>query len=52
MMSILDMRRAEVRYEGPMTPEEKKSWDRMLEFRDELQAEVSMFASGYKRLSK
>ena len=26
---ILDMRRAEVRYEGPMTPEEKRKWDRL-----------------------
>lgn len=45
---ILDMRRAEVRYEGPMTPEEKRKWDRMLEFRDELQAEVSMLAASYR----
>ena len=49
---ILDMRRAEVRYEGPMTPEEKRSWDRLLEFRDELQAEVSLFAAGYRRSAK
>lgn len=45
---VLDMRRAEVRYEGPMTPEEKRKWDRMLEFRDELQAEVSKFAASYR----
>jgi hypothetical protein len=45
---ILDMRRAEVRYEGPMTPEEKRKWDRMLEFRDELQAEISMLAASYR----
>lgn len=45
---ILDMRRAEVRYEGPMTPEEKRKWDRMLEFRDELQTEISMFAASYR----
>lgn len=45
---ILDMRRAEVRFEGPMTPEDKRKWDSMLEFRDELQAEVSMFAAGYR----
>lgn len=45
---ILDMRRAEVRYEGPMTPEEKHKWDRMLEFRDELQADVTMHASSYR----
>ncbi|WFL78272.1 DUF5681 domain-containing protein [Altererythrobacter arenosus] len=45
---IVDIRKAEVRYEGPMTPEEKKRWDRMLEFRDELQADVSMHASAYR----
>ena len=45
---ILDMRRAEVRYEGPMTPEEKKKWDRMLEFRDELQTDVTMHANSYR----
>lgn len=49
---ILDMRRAEVRYEGPMTHDEKKKWDRLLEFRDELQAEVSLFAGGYHRAAK
>lgn len=49
---ILDMRRCEVRYAGPMTPEEKKSWDRMLEFRDEIQIEVSMFADGYRQAAK
>ena len=49
---ILDMRRAEVRYAGPMTPEEKKKWDRMLEFRDELQTEISLFAGGYRRAAK
>ncbi len=45
---VLDLRRAEVRYEGPMTHEEKRKWDRMLEFRDELQAEVSMNAAAYR----
>jgi len=44
---IIDVRRAEVRYAGPITPEEKKSWDRMLEFRDEQQDEVSFFARAY-----
>lgn len=48
---ILDMRRAEVRYEGPITPEEKQKWDRMLEFRDELQTEVSMYAASYRELA-
>lgn len=45
---IVDVRRCEVRYEGPITPEEKKRWDRMLEFRDEQQEEVSRLASGYR----
>jgi hypothetical protein len=45
---ILDMRRAEVRYEGPLTTDEKKHWDRMLEFRDDQQEEVSLFANGYR----
>lgn len=49
---ILDMRRAEVRYEGPLTAEEKKRWDRMLEFRDEQQDEVSLFANGYRDAQK
>jgi hypothetical protein len=49
---ILDMRRAEVRYEGPLTPEEKKRWDRLLEFRDELQIEVTLFANGYREVAK
>lgn len=49
---ILDMRRAQARFEGPMTPEEKRKWDRMLEFRDELQTEVSLLAGGYRRAAK
>lgn len=46
---ILDMHRAEVRYAGPVTPEEKRRWDRVLEFRDELQTEVSKLAGGYRQ---
>jgi len=49
---ILDMRRAEVRYAGPVTAEEKRRWDRMLEVRDELQEEVSYFANGYRDARK
>ena len=49
---IIDVRRAEVRYEGPITPEEKKSWDRLLEFRDEQQDEVSFFATAYRKAHK
>lgn len=49
---VLDMRNAEVRYQGPITAEEKKRWDRMLEFRDDQQVEVSHFADGYRRARK
>lgn len=49
---ILDMKQCEVRYAGPLTPEEKKTWDRMLELRDELQIEVSLFANGYREAAK
>lgn len=45
---ILDFRLGNVRYAGPMTPEEKRKWDRMLEFRDELQDEVSRHAASYR----
>lgn len=46
---VLDLHRAEVRYAGPATPEEKKSWDRMLAFRDELQTDISLFADRFRR---
>lgn len=46
------MRSAEVRYDGPMTPEEKISWDRLLKFRDELQVAISLFAAAYRQASK
>jgi hypothetical protein len=45
---IINVRTGEVHYCGPITPEEKKRWDRLLEFRDEQQLEVSYFASGYR----
>lgn len=41
---IIDPRTAEVRYAGPMTPEEKVRWDRMLAFRDEQQEFVTFAA--------
>lgn len=44
---IIDTRNAEVRYAGPMTPEEKEVWDRMLEFRDEEQRFVTFWAGRY-----
>lgn len=34
---------------GPTTKEEKAGWNRMLEFRDELQEEVSMFAGWHRK---
>lgn len=45
---IIDFRNAEVLYAGPLTTEEKTRWDRLLEFRDDQQEEVSLFASGYR----
>lgn len=41
---IIDTRTAEVHFAGPITPEEKASWDRMLAFRDEQQEFVSLAA--------
>jgi len=49
---IIDVRRAEVRYEGPITPEEKIGWDRMLECRDEQQEYVSQLAGSFQKLRK
>ena len=49
---IINARTAEVHYAGPITPEEKKRWDRLLEFRDEQQREVSFFAEGYRDAAK
>lgn len=46
---IIDVRNAEVRYAGPITPEEKEKWDRLLEFRDEQQELVSFFAKQYRK---
>lgn len=47
---IINPATATVTYAGPLTHEEKLHWDRMLEHRDDLQAQVSLVASGYKRL--
>lgn len=49
---ILDMKLCRVIYAGPLTPEDKRKWDRMLEFRDELQQEVTLFAKGYREAAK
>lgn len=46
---VIDVRTSQVRYEGPITKEEKRSWDRLLAFRDDQQDEVSHFAEAYQR---
>lgn len=46
---IIDVRTSQVRYEGPLTKEEKRHWDRLLAFRDDQQDEVSHFAEAYQR---
>lgn len=46
---IIDVRTSQIRYEGPITKEEKRSWDRLLAFRDDQQDEVSHFAQAYER---
>jgi hypothetical protein len=45
---IINARTAEVRYAGPMTPEEKESWDRLLAFRDEQQEFVTFAAEKHR----
>jgi hypothetical protein len=45
---IIDVRKAEVRYAGPMTPEEKEQWDRLLKFRDEQQDFVTFAAKRFR----
>ena len=45
---VIDVRKAEVRYQGLMTPEEKQRWDRLLAFRDEQQEYVSHLAGRYR----
>ncbi len=47
---IINLDQGTVAYAGPITPEDKVRWDRMLELRAELQTEVSLLAGGYKRL--
>jgi hypothetical protein len=49
---IIDLRRAEVRYAGPATPEEKKRWDNLLELRNEQQDWVSAAARRYRGARK
>jgi hypothetical protein len=45
---LINARTAEVRYAGPMTPEEKEHWDRLLDFRDEQQEFVTLTAKSYR----
>ena len=45
---IVDIHMGEVRYAGPVTPEEKRRWDHLLECRDQMQEEVSKHARGYR----
>lgn len=49
---IINTRTSEVHYAGPMTPEEKVHWDRMLAFRDEQQEFVSLAARLCRQTSK
>jgi len=46
---IIDFRSGEARVCGPFTKEDKVKWDRLLEYRDELQNEVSYFAAAYRK---
>ena len=46
---IINTRTAEIRYAGPITPEEKIKWDRMLAFRDEQQEFVSWAAELFRQ---
>jgi Family of unknown function (DUF5681) len=49
---IIDTRTANVHYAGPITPEEKVSWDRMLAFRDEQQEFVSLAARFFRQTNE
>lgn len=46
---IIDLREGTVRYAGPLTPEEKVEWDRILALRDAYQEEVNYFVKKHKR---
>lgn len=46
---ILDFQNGTAKICGPMTKEDKAKWDRLLEYRDELQTEVSHFAADYRK---
>jgi hypothetical protein len=46
---IIDFRSGQAKVCGPMTKEDKPKWDRLVEYRDELQTEVSYFAADYRK---
>jgi hypothetical protein len=46
---IIDFRSGEAKICGPMTKEDKAKWDRLFEYRDDLQSEVSHFAAAYRK---
>jgi hypothetical protein len=46
---IIDFRTGIAKVCGPMTKEDKVKWDRLLEYRDELQSDVSRFAATYRK---
>ena len=46
---IIDLKLAKVTYAGPMTPEEKREWDRLTHRRDGAQQEVSYYAERHRR---
>jgi Family of unknown function (DUF5681) len=46
---ILDFIEGRATVCGPLTKEDKVRWDRLLQYRDELQSEVSRFAKTYRR---
>lgn len=46
---IIDLQTGSVRWAGPMTPEEKADWDRMLQRRDDAQSEVTYFAEAHRK---
>lgn len=46
---FIDFLTGDARVCGPLTKEDKAAWDRLLEYRDELQQEVTMFAECYRK---
>jgi Family of unknown function (DUF5681) len=46
---IIDFRSGHARVCGPLTKDDKATWDRLLEYRDELQGEISYFAAAYRK---